>query len=487
MGQIASSQTQALPKTWEEELAKLQSNVPPFPAEQARQIITAELGEPPESLFTEFEVEPFAAASTAQVHRALLPCGERVVVKVQRPNIIPQVRADLGIMHDVAATLEKRTNWAKEYNLTAMLDEYAKHLLEELDYQNEAYNARQLSQNLQGYDQIHVPTIYPNLSTSKVLTMEFVEGVKITDVATIDAAGLDREALADTFVRCMVKQLLFDGFFHADPHPGNILVNVSTGTIIFLDMGMMGTLEQTQKLNLADLLLSLYMGDLHDLGRVIVRLSTPFKLFDEQSFYHQLERQVGRYLLFYDESSTFSAVMSTTLALMQAHGLRLNQELTLAIKAMIQAEEAALVLNPNVNLLAISIQESQALLTKGIDADAIVEKLKKEGIRSLKEVVRRFPTLQQATMKWLDQYERGRLTVELDTSDLARQIGVFSAAIQYLAVGFILAGIVVGAAIAVAFTGQSTGFVYWLMNGFFLCSVLFGIVIGWRILRKLPG
>ncbi|HMN26519.1 MAG TPA: AarF/UbiB family protein [Caldilineaceae bacterium] len=486
MGQIASSQTQALPKNWEEELSKLQSNVPPFPAAEARQIITAELGQPPESLFAHFEAEPFAAASTAQVHRAILPSGERVVVKVQRPNIVPQVKADLGIMHDVAATLEKRTNWAKEYNMTAMLDEYAKHMLEELDYQNEAYNARQLSLNLQRYQQVHVPTIYPQFSTSKVLTMEFVQGVKITNLATIEAAGLDRAVLADNFVRCMVKQLLFDGFFHADPHPGNILVDPGTGTIIFLDMGMMGTLDQTQKLNLGDLILSLYMGDLRDLGRVIVRLSTPFKPFDEQSFYQQLERQVGRYFLFYDEGSTFSAVMSTTLSLMHEHGLRLNQDLTLAIKAMIQAEEAALLLNPNVALVDISIQESRALLTQQIDADAIVDRLTKEGVRSLKEVVRRLPTLQQATLKWLDQYERGRFTVELDTSDLARQIGQFSVAIRFLAVGFILAGILIGTAIAAAFAAQTTGAVYWLLFVVFVCLLAVSIVIGWRMIRNLP-
>jgi ubiquinone biosynthesis protein len=285
----------------------------------------------------------------------------------------------------------------------------------------------------------------------------------------------------------MVKQLLFDGFFHADPHPGNILVNVSTGTIIFLDMGMMGTLDQKQKINLADLILSLYMGDLQDLGRVIVRLSTPFKPFDEHSFFRQLERQVGRYFLFPDEGNSFSVVMSTTLALMHEHGLRLNQDMTLAIKAMIQAEEAALVLDPDVAILAISIQESQALFTKTLDTDAIVEMVTREGVRSLKEVVRRLPNLQQATLKWLDQYERGRLTVELDTSDLSRQIGQFSVAIQFLAVGFILAGILVGTAIAVVFAGQMAGMPYWLLLAMFFGSLIVSLVVGWRMIRKLPG
>jgi predicted unusual protein kinase regulating ubiquinone biosynthesis (AarF/ABC1/UbiB family) len=179
--------------------------------------------------------------------------------------------------------------------------------------------------------------------------------------------------------------------------------------------------------------------------------------------------------------------MSTTLTLMHEHGLRLNQELTLAIKAMIQAEEAALLLNPSVALVEISIQESRALLTQQIDADAIIERVTKEGIRSLKEVVRRLPNLQQATMKWLDQYERGRLTVELDTSDLAHQLGQFSVAIRFLAVGFILAGILVGTAIAAAIAAQTQGALYWLLFVVFVSLLVVSIVVGWRMIRNLPG
>jgi ubiquinone biosynthesis protein len=296
---------------------------------------------------------------------------------------------------------------------------------------------------------------------------------------------VDRIKLAENFVRSIVKQLIFDGFFHADPHPGNVLVNIHTGTIIFLDMGMMGTLDRMQKLDLADLILSLYMGDLKDLGRVIVRLSTPFKPFDEDSFYRQLERQVGRYFVFVEGSNSLSNVMGTTLALMHEHGLRLNQELTLALKAMIQAEEAALTLDPNVEFINISIRESQELLSRRIDSAAIVDMAKKEGVRTVKEVVRRLPTLQSATMKWLDQYEKGRLTVELDTSDLSRQIGEFSVAIQSLAIGFILAGVVVGTAMGVAFAGQAAGRGYWLLMALFLCSLLVSIIIGWRLIRKM--
>jgi ubiquinone biosynthesis protein len=487
MGQIVSSQAQALPEDWAEELAKLQSNVPPFPGEEARQIIAAELGTPPEELFATFESEPFAAASTAQVHRATLFDGQRVVVKVQRPNILPQVKADLGIIQNTGRMLERRTQWAKEYNLAGMLDEYAKHLLEELDYRNEAFNARQLALNLACYPHIHVPEVYPHLSNSKVLTMEFAEGVKITNLAAIEAAGLDRVRLAEDFVRTVVKQLLFDGFFHADPHPGNILVNLRSGTIIYLDMGMMGTLNRTQRLNLADLIISLYMGDIQDLGKVIVRLSTPFKPFDEEEFYVKLERQVGRYIVFPDENSSFSNVMNLTLNLMHEAGLRLNDDLTLAIKATIQAEEAALLLDPNVLFVDISIKEGQALLTSDSNTEGLVDTLKKEGMRTLKEAVRRMPSIQQATLSWLDQYQRGKFTVELDTRDLSRQIGGFSTAVQSLALAFILAGVLVGTALAYAFAETGPSWVRWLLLLFFVGSLLASGIVGTRLLRRQPG
>ncbi len=218
---------------------------------------------------------------------------------------------------------------------------------------------------------------------------------------------------------------------------------------------------------------------------MIVRLSTTFKPFDEEAFYEQLERQVGRYFLFYDESSTFSAVMGTTLGLMHEYGLRLNQDLTLAIKAMIQAEEAALLLDPTVEIVKIAIRESQNWLTTAFDADAVVKWLTKEGLRSLKEIVRRLPSLQQATMKWLDQYERGRLTVELDTSDLTRQIGVFAAAIQFLSVGFILAGIVIATAIAAAYASQTPGPVYQIFLTLFFVALAITLIVGWRMIRRL--
>ncbi len=229
VGQIVSSQASVIPSDWEVELVKLQSDVPPFPDEQVRQIIIEELGAPPEELYATFDPQPFAAASTAQVHRATLHDGTLVAVKVQRPYIAKQMKADIGIMQNAARVISSRSEYVRSVDLVGMLDQFGEGALNELDYTGEAYNAYRLAKNLEAIPGVHIPKVYQELSTSKILTLEFIKGVKASNVEAIERANLDREPLGRAALQAIVKQLLIDGFFHADPHPGNILVNLETG------------------------------------------------------------------------------------------------------------------------------------------------------------------------------------------------------------------------------------------------------------------
>ena len=239
-GQIISSRTMDLPPEWREQLEKLLSNVPPFAYEKARQIIIDELHDTPENLFASFEERPFAAASIAQAHRATLHDGTPVVVKVQRPNIEVAVQADLNIINDLAKQIQRKQEWAQTMDIYGLVKEFGQSMLSEMDYRNEASNIKLLAHNMELFESVHIPHVYSSLTSRKVLTMEYLPGVKIIETEQIDAAGLDRKVLAQDFVRAIVKQALFDGYFHADPHPGNILVDLETGQIGFLDMGLMG-------------------------------------------------------------------------------------------------------------------------------------------------------------------------------------------------------------------------------------------------------
>lgn len=474
IGQMASSRAESLPPEWREELVKLQSSVPPFPTEAALQIIQSEIGKPAEELFTDFDPVPLAAASTAQVHRATLPDGQKVVVKVQRPDIEIKVKADLGIIGDISHMAEKRTSWGRNYGLEGMVKEFSKNVIDELDYRNEAYNARRLAASMATFPTIHVPTIYGEWSRRRVLTMEFIKGVKITNVAAIDAAGLDRIEIARTFITAFVKQILFDGFFHGDPHPGNILIDTETGHIIFLDCGMMGSLSQEQRMNLGDLIWSFSDRDPLEISRVMVRLSTKLREdFDEAAFIEDLDRLLGRIMIFPDEDYSLASTLTAIFEMMFKHGLKLDSDLTMAIKALGQAEENARTLDPSIYITDVAFEASRGLMWEQLNWDNASSTVRREATRSFKEVIRRVPTLHDATMKWLDQYQSGRLTLFVDTQDLGRQLGKVQFGFRQLAIALILVGMVIGSAvIAVAPNPTTWTWLPQVMMGFFAFAML---------------
>ena len=457
MGQMVSSQANFLSSEWLAELTKLQSNVPPFPFEQAQQIIMNELGAPPETLFASFETTPLAAASTAQVHRATLTDGRRVVVKVQRPDIQHQVKADLAILDRAARVTQRRARWAKDMDLVGMLTEFENGIIVELDYLAEAYHAGRLGRNMQSLIGVQVPVIFRELSTSRVLTMEYVEGVKITDLTAIEAAGLDREALGERVLRSFVKQLIIDGFFHSDPHPGNVLVNLDTGIVYLIDLGLVGELDLTQRINLVNLLLVLQERDVEGLAQVALTLSTPFRKVDERAYYRDFNRQVSRYLD-PDSIASFSEVMGVVFDLLLQHGYRLDSALTLAIKGLMQVEAIFSLLSPKLEIVATSFGIAIDLILNSASTENVTKAAEKQVLMSLREIIQRLPSLREATVKWLDQYQAGEFNLKLDTSDLNQELGNFRKISQQVILGVMLVGMIIGSAIATTSTVVSDRF-----------------------------
>jgi ubiquinone biosynthesis protein len=475
LGQIVSSQGESLPEEWHQELDKLQSTVAPFPYDEARQMVINELGGLPEELFATFEQEPLAAASTAQVHRATLHSGEQVVVKVQRPNIIRQVQSDLRIMQELSRTAERRYAWASDMDLTGMVDEFAAGISKELDYRNEAYHMLRLADNMATIPGVHVPILYQSLSTAKILTMEFVEGVKLTQTHAIDDTGLDRVEMAKTFNRAFMKQIFTDGFFHGDPHPGNLYVNLDSGVITFLDLGLVGELRQDQRLNLTDLLFSMQQMDSYGIAQAVRRLSTETRPLDERAYLAGIERALLQHGKYGTESS-FAVLMNKVMSEMAHFGLRMNKELTLAIKALAQSQEATATLAPNFPIIEATVEELKQFLLEQFNAENITEVVKTQVIRATKEVVHRLPSLQEATIKWLDQYQSGKFVVELNTDDLNRQVGRVQGGLERLTIGLILAGMLIGTSIGVAFMSNLTTDDRWAPVYGLLVLVFFGVL-----------
>jgi len=389
VGQLVSSQSQVLPDDWAAELGRLQQDVATFPYADVARIITEDLGRPPEELFERFEREPLAAASLGQVHRARLD-GREIVVKIRRPGAARRVRADLGIMTNLTRYLERQAAWAREVGLAGIVDEFGRNVLTELDYHSEAYNGRRLAATVQSVSGVDVPKMHSRLSSTRVLTMDFVQGVTIVDVAAIRTAGIDLDELSQRFMEGAIKQLLVDGFFHGDPHPGNILVDLGTGDVRMIDLGMCGQLTLQQRFTLIQLLVVARRQDVTGMAQVMRDLSTPFRAVNETGYRRDFERRVGRFLD-PDSAAPLGDAMNVGFGVLRDNGLRLDPAFTLAVKAMVQAEVIATTLSPQGGMLTRGYEIAERLLRRQLTGDQLGEVGARGAEALLLDLVRQAP------------------------------------------------------------------------------------------------
>jgi ubiquinone biosynthesis protein len=325
-------------------------------------------------------------------------------------------------------------------------------------------------------------------SARRVLTMEFIRGVKISDVAAMEAAGIDRDVVARNFLRAIIKQVLVDGFFHADPHPGNVLVDARDGTIVFLDLGLIGQLNRDQRFDLLDLMWSVVQKDATGIAAVVTRMSTQRGTVDPDRVRSAIDAIVYQYLKYGGQGGgDFGAAISGILGTLYDNGLKLNQDFTLALKAMVQVEEITRTLSPSFSLLDEGLKNARELLVGEVTAEKMVAQLRQTVVQTGKELGRRLPDLQTATLSWLDQYQKGKIVVEVNTADLSREIGKVSRVGQTLAAGMILAGTII--ATGIVFTAtllSSTNIVIFLPLQVILLIVFVALlVVGVRVTNRM--
>ena len=485
LGQIISSQGRALPLEWEDELAKLQSEVRPFGYDDVRTIVEHSLGAPPETLYDSFSPTPLAAASLAQVHEATTHDGRRVAVKVQRPNIHDQLRSDIKILTRGAAVLESRSDWAADADLTGVVREFGSTLLRELDYTIEAYNTRRLERVLAKIDGVHVPVVDTELSSGRVLTLEFIDGVKSTDTPDIDAAGLDRRKLAQNLVRGAVQMVMVDGFFHADPHPGNVVVELASGRLTFLDAGMVGQLDLPQRLRFARFLIAFRDKDVTDLARTLRSLSEPFREPDDAAFQRDFEQRIGPLI---DQPAGRTAplqkLVSEAVDILRDAGYRLDPQLTLAAKAVAQAEAITTALMPEAqasDFAQLGGAALEELLPKAVTREAVRGAARQQATYAIEEAAERVPLLHVAAVRWVDQLAKGEFPVGLRFSDLDSLSAHLESLARLIAAATLLTGLLIGSAVA-ARTGAGHAAVVVFAAATVLASALV-VVLLWRLVR----
>lgn len=327
VGQLFSTRADLFPTEYVEELSKLQDKVPAFSFEQVKEIIQQDLGKPVEELFLSFDPIPLAAASLGQVHKAQLKSGEEVVVKVQRPGLHQLFTIDLAILKQITRYFQNHPRWGKGRDWMGIYEECSRILWQEADYLNEGRNADTFRRNFRGVDWVKVPRVYWRYTSPRVLTLEYLPGIKISNYEALEAAGLDRKRLARLGARAYLQQVLNDGFFHADPHPGNLAV-APDGSLIFYDFGMMGTLKANVKEKLVEMLFAIteknadkVIAALVDLGALqmpedpsAVRRALQFLLdnFVDKPFEEQSISQISEelYEIAYDQPFRFPATFT---------------------------------------------------------------------------------------------------------------------------------------------------------------------------------
>ncbi len=348
--QIASNRPDLLPEDLISELEKLQDNVPTVPFESIKEVLKNSLSRPIEELVEYLDPNPLASASMAQVHRARLIGGKEVVLKVQRPGIADIIKADIGILKNIVSIIEAYFPDYKNYQPRELVKMFERSINEELNFRMEAKNLKHFQNNFKSNDLVYVPALYEEICTDKVLCMEYIDGYKITDLASITEIGITGEWLALKGIGLYYEQIFDHSFFHADPHPGNILV-LRNGKIAFIDFGMMGTVIEKDKMTFASILLAMYEGDVKDLKKAILVFAPNLSEDLKRDLEYDLIYFIRNYTDVAIENLDGNEIMKGLNSMFYDYKLRIPSNLLLLLKALIIIEGVGLKLDPNYDII----------------------------------------------------------------------------------------------------------------------------------------
>ncbi|HTZ19824.1 MAG TPA: AarF/UbiB family protein, partial [Opitutaceae bacterium] len=452
-----------------DELAKLQHGVPPDPPEVARATIAAELGRPVNEIFAEFEATPIGSASIGQVHRARLPDGREVVVKVQHPGIESRIRGDLDILQKLAGLAEKSAE-LKRYQPMAVVQEFRRSLSRELDFGREEQNLRQFAANFAADPMVHFPQVFSELCTSRVLTMELLTGVSLREAGRLEQLGVDREDLARRGATIWMDMVFRDGFFHADPHPGNLLV-LPDGAIGILDCGMVGRIDETLRETIEEVMVAVANHDGPHLARLIMELCSAPPGFDEGTF----SSEVADYVAFYGSQSVdrlqLGGALNEMVRMISRYHLILPSRVSSLIKMFVMLEGTARLLSPAVNVLELIGSYQRRILRRRLSPRA--------QWRKWQRVLGEWRHIGEKLPRGLDEVLK---KIQSGTFDIHLEHRRLEPSVNRLVMGMITSALFLGS--AVLWSNKVPP----LVGGFSVAGVLgcvVSVVLGLRLLNKI--
>jgi ubiquinone biosynthesis protein len=442
LGQLLSTRGDLLPEPYLDALSRLQDHVEPFSYEEVEQIVSSELGVRISKAFAEFDREPEAAASLAQVHRAYLRDGRAVVVKIQRPGVREQIVNDLDAIEEVADFIDAHTEVGKRYEFGNLLAELRRSLLRELDFQREASNLTRLGASLRDFEDLIVPAPIEDFTTSRVLTMEYIPGKNVSNLSPLRLMEVDGAALSDELFRAYLKQILVDGFFHADPHPGNVFLT-DDNRLALLDLGMVSHINEAFQEKLLQLLLAISEGRGDEAAELSIRMGEPKSNFDKSDYKHRVAGLVARQANTTRDHIDAGHVVLEITRISADCWFRMAPEFTMIAKTLLNLDRVVYTLAPDFDPNAIIREEATKILTqriaKGIRPAGILS-----SVIEVKEFVEKFPS---RVNKILDVVGNNELKISVDAIDERVVLDGLQKVANRITLGLILAALIVGAAL----------------------------------------
>jgi len=452
LGQVLSTRPDLIPSEYATELAKLQDAAPPVPLEQIRQVIMQDLGQNPKAIFAQFESKPLASASIAQVHAARMRNGQEVVVKIQRPGISIAIEQDLEILAGMADWAAAHSAIGRVYNLPGLADEFAFTLRNELDFRREGHNTDRFRRNFATDPGVYIPHVDWELTTGHVLTLERVGGLKVTDLAQLDAAGINRHTLAENAARLYMRMIFEFGFFHADPHPGNLFVRPD-GSIALIDFGMVGRLDERLKDALLRMAQSVVHNDstrladeLYALGAAGagVRFSTL-----ERDISHLLDRYAGGSLKELGAVQMFDEVMNVA----QRNQLQLPGELALLSRVWEIADGLGISLDPDFRLLEFAKPYLRKFYSERRSPQVMVVRTAHAALDAIELSL----TLPERAGRLLTQLEHGDVKLNVNHEGLDEAIYQMKRMVNRISLSILLAATIIALGLAVVAYHPASG------------------------------
>ena len=441
LGQLLSTRADLLPPAYLEALARLQDDVGPFPFEDVERIVQQEIGVRLSKAFDEFAHQPIAAASLGQVHRAVMRGSRAVAVKVQRPDVRDRVLKDLDALDEVAALMHRFSATTRSIDAPGVLEEFRRTILSELDYREEAHNLVTLAHQLRDFETIVVPLPIDDYTTARVLTMDYIDGTKITAVSPVEWTEVDGVSLGEDLFRAYLQQILVDGVFHADPHPGNVLLTPDH-RLALIDLGMVGRLSTTMQERLFRLMLAISEARGDDAASIVMTSGEKSEDFDEMQMRRIIIEMVGRYRNTAAKELNVGRVMLEMARAATQHGLRMPPELALLGKTLLNLDEIGRHLDPDFDVNASMRRNATRVMQRRMLNSATPANVFSTALE-VRDFAERMPGRMN---RILDALAANDLRLKIEVIDHGSIIDGFQKVANRIALGLVLAALIVGAA-----------------------------------------